>query len=194
MKRIKQPSHAISGVFVFLLLGIFAVFSTVMVLMGAKAYKGTAERAAEHNEKRLAQAYVRSMVRSDDEKGGVRVEEVSVPVYTASAEEEETDEDADAEGFELEETAPYDGETVTIPAITMESDYAGEKYVTRIYVYGGMLREWNASEEVDFDAANGEAVCAADEMTARMEDGVLSVRIRSGETWTQADIALRTAR
>ena len=31
------PSHAISGVFVFLLLGIFAVFSTVMVLLGAKA-------------------------------------------------------------------------------------------------------------------------------------------------------------
>lgn len=32
----KPPSHAISGVFVFLVLGIFAVFSTVMVLLGAR--------------------------------------------------------------------------------------------------------------------------------------------------------------
>ena len=37
MSKSTQPSHAISGVFVFLLLGIFAVFSTVMVMMGAKA-------------------------------------------------------------------------------------------------------------------------------------------------------------
>ena len=41
------PSHAISGVFVFLLLGIFAVFSTVMVLLGARAYKGAADRLTE---------------------------------------------------------------------------------------------------------------------------------------------------
>lgn len=188
MKQIKQPSHVISGVFVFLLLGIFAVFSTVMVLMGAKAYKGTADRAAEHNEKRLAQAYVRSMVRSADEKGGVRVEEISVPAYFPPAEGEEPAEDAEASADKAEE------ETVIIPSIAMENEYGGEKYITRIYVYGGMLREWNASEEVDFDAANGEAVCAADEMAAGMEDGVLSVRIRNGETWTRADIALRTAR
>ena len=75
-RTIKQPSHVISGVFVFLLLGLFAVFSTVMVLMGAKAYKGTADRAAEHNAQRIAGAYVRSMVRSDDQNGGVRVEDV----------------------------------------------------------------------------------------------------------------------
>ena len=65
-RTIKQPSHVISGVFVFLLLGLFAVFSTVMVLMGAKAYKGTADRAAEHNAQRIAGAYVRSMIRAED--------------------------------------------------------------------------------------------------------------------------------
>ena len=60
MSRKNPPSHAISGVFVFLVLGIFAVFSTVMVLLGARAYKSTADRAAEHNAYRIGMAYVRS--------------------------------------------------------------------------------------------------------------------------------------
>lgn len=155
---IKQPSHVISGVFVFLLLGIFAVFSTVMVVMGAKAYKGTADRAAEHNAARIAGAYVRSMVRSDDQNNGVRVEDVN-----------------------------------GIPAITMENVYDGEAYTTRVYVYDGMLREWFTSADVDFEPENGEAVCAADEMALSMENGVLTVRIREKEAWSQVDIALRTA-
>ena len=46
MKRTTSSSHAISGVFVFLLLGIFAVFSTVMVLLSARAYKGAVDRLA----------------------------------------------------------------------------------------------------------------------------------------------------
>lgn len=76
MSRKNPPSHAISGVFVFLVLGIFAVFSTVMVLLGARAYKSTADRAAEHNAYRIGMAYVRSMVRADDEDQSVRVEAV----------------------------------------------------------------------------------------------------------------------
>ena len=69
-------SHAISGVFVFLLLGIFAVFSTVMVVLGAKAYKSTADRAAEHNAARISNAYIRSMVRSDDSVDSLRVDDI----------------------------------------------------------------------------------------------------------------------
>ncbi len=76
MNRKNPPSHAISGVFVFLVLGIFAVFSTVMVLLGARAYKSTADRAAEHNAYRIGMAYVRSMVRGDDENQSVQVETV----------------------------------------------------------------------------------------------------------------------
>ena len=70
------PSHSISGVFVFLLLGIFAVFSTVMVVLGAKAYKSTADRAADHNASRISNAYIRSMVRSDDSSNSLRVDEI----------------------------------------------------------------------------------------------------------------------
>ena len=49
-----KSTHAISGVFVFLLLGIFAVFSTIMVLMSAKAYKGMVDESALLNWIRVA--------------------------------------------------------------------------------------------------------------------------------------------
>ena len=49
-----KNNHAISGVFVFLLLGIFAIFSTIMVVMGAKAYRGMVEKADVHNSIRVA--------------------------------------------------------------------------------------------------------------------------------------------
>ncbi len=152
------PSHAISGVFVFLLLGIFAVFSTVMVLLGAKAYKGTAERAAEHNAGRIACAYVRSMVRADDDQDSLQVEEAG-----------------------------------GLPTITMHYEYDGEEYLTRIYVYDGMLREWFTYAEAEFEPENGEAVCAADEMKVNLAGRLLRVQMRHGDEWTNVDIALRSA-
>lgn len=152
------PSHAISGVFVFLLLGIFAVFSTVMVLLGAKAYKATADRAAEHNAGRIASAYVRSMVRGNDSQDALRVDDMG-----------------------------------GIPAVTMLYDYDGEEYLTMIYAYGGMLREWFTYADADFEPEYGEAVCAVDEMKASLSGHLLSVQMRYGDTWTNVDIALRSA-
>ena len=37
--------HSMQGVFVFVLLGLFAVMSTLMVLLGAQMYRGTVDRA-----------------------------------------------------------------------------------------------------------------------------------------------------
>jgi hypothetical protein len=71
-----KSTHAISGVFVFLLLGLFAVFSTVMVLMGAKAYRGMVEESAMHNSLRVASSYIRTMLRSNDESDVLKVEDV----------------------------------------------------------------------------------------------------------------------
>jgi len=156
--RKKAPSHAISGVFVFLLLGIFAVFSTVMVLLGARAYKSTQDRAEAHNASRIAAAYMRSMVRYDDEADAVRLEEVN-----------------------------------GIGTVTLLNEYDGDPYVTRLYVYDGMLREWFTAEEAEFEPENGEAVCAADEMTAELSDHLLTVRLRNEDEWTQVSIALRSA-
>ncbi len=70
-----KSSHAISGVFVFMLLGIFAVFSTIMVLLSAKAYRGVVDKAAMHNSMRVASSYIRTMLRSDDESGVLRIED-----------------------------------------------------------------------------------------------------------------------
>ena len=152
------PSHAISGVFVFLLLGIFAVFSTVMVLLGAKAYKSTADRAAEHNAGRIASAYVRSMVRADDGSDSLRIDDIG-----------------------------------GLTAVTMHYEYDGEEYVTMIYAYDGMLREWFTYAGADFEPEYGEAVCAVDELKASLSGHLLSVGMRHGDEWTNADIALRSA-
>ncbi len=152
------PSHVISGVFVFLLLGIFAVFATLRVLLGARAYMSTAERAAEHNASRIASAYMRSMVRADDSLDSLSVEDL-------------------------------DG----LPAVTMRYEYDGEEYLTRIYVYEGMIRELFTDAETEFEPDFGEVVCVMDEMKASLSGHLLRVQMRFGDEWTNVDIALRAA-
>ena len=141
----------------FILLGIFALLSTVMVMMGAKIYRGTVDSLSAHNNARVAPAYVRSMVRAQDERGTVSTEEVG-----------------------------------GIPAITMTAEYDGDRYTTRIYAYDGQLREWFSDAEMEFLPEDGEAVCDCDEMTCEIEGGVLRVRLREDDSWTEADIALRS--
>ncbi len=68
-----EQSHAISGVFVFLLLGVFAVFSTVLVLFGAQAYRATTDRTDAHGSDRTIYSYLLNTVRGDDEQGIVRM-------------------------------------------------------------------------------------------------------------------------
>ncbi len=156
--RNKSASHGISSVFVFCLLGIFAVFSTVMVVLGAQAYKGAADRLAEHNIQRVAAAYVHGIARANDESGVLRVEEV-------------------------------DGLTT----LTVETQEDFDRYVTRIYVWDGMMREWYADSQLPFHPEQGEAVCAADEMRAWINKGLLTVSLRSGSEWITVDTALRAA-
>jgi hypothetical protein len=58
--------RSISQVFVFLLLGVFAVFSTFMVLLGAQLYRGTVDQTEQHSDKRLLFSYVTNAVRGND--------------------------------------------------------------------------------------------------------------------------------
>ena len=74
-KRSKSISHSMQGVFVFVLLGLFALMSTLMVLLGAQMYRGTVDRSVKNNDYRVLSAYVRSMVRAEDGAGAVTVEE-----------------------------------------------------------------------------------------------------------------------
>ena len=73
MTNTSHAKHSVSGLFVFLLLGLFALFSTVMVLLGARAYKNITQKQAVHNAERIAPAYLRSMIRAADESGIFRI-------------------------------------------------------------------------------------------------------------------------
>ncbi len=66
-----RGGHAASGVFVFLLLGVFAVFSTLLVLLCAQAYRNTVDQTAYHGEERVLQAFVRNTLRAEDMQGAV---------------------------------------------------------------------------------------------------------------------------
>ena len=74
MSQNRAAHHAVSGLFVFLLLGMFALFSTVMVLLGARAYRNIANAQEQHNNSRIAPSYLRSMVRASDERDAYLIE------------------------------------------------------------------------------------------------------------------------
>ena len=71
----RSVQHGMQGVFVFVLLGLFAVMSTLMVLLGAQMYRNTVDHATRNNEDRVLSAYVRSMVRAQDSLDAVEISE-----------------------------------------------------------------------------------------------------------------------
>ena len=69
--------HSISQVFVFVLLGVFAVLSTFMVLLSAQLYRGIVDQTEESGAHRILTSYVANAVRGSDCAGGVSVDERS---------------------------------------------------------------------------------------------------------------------
>ena len=65
--------HSVSGAFVFLLLGVFAVFSTLLVLLSAQLYRGTVEQTQDHNDQRVLGSYLMNVVRGNDAADAVYV-------------------------------------------------------------------------------------------------------------------------
>ena len=87
--------HSVSQVFVFVLLGIFAVLSTFMVLLSAQMYRGVINHTEEHSARRILTSYVANVVRSNDAAGMVSVEkrgdiDVLVLGYDADGDKYET--------------------------------------------------------------------------------------------------------
>lgn len=83
----RRRSHSISGAFVFLLLGMFAVLSMALVLVGAQAYRTTVDQTAGHTRDRILQAFVRNAARADDENGVIAISEIGgVPVLCFASE------------------------------------------------------------------------------------------------------------
>ncbi len=150
MKEKVRQEHSIENVFIFVLLGVFAVFSMVMVLLGVRAYRSMGERADENNITRLLSSYVRSMVRSEDGLADIRVESGS-------------------------ENGIADGSDVLV----FEEDFDGDVYLTRIYVYDGFLREWFSEEAYAFNPAQGDEICEAGAFRAAINGSLLSVELES---------------
>ena len=85
--------HSISGAFVFLLLGVFAVFSMLLTVLGAQAYREIIDESSSHTRGRIMQTFVRNAVRAQDEADAVSIEEYDgVPVLAIHS-------DIDGEGY-----------------------------------------------------------------------------------------------
>lgn len=74
-KGVRARGHMISGAFVFLLLGIFVVFSSWMVLLSAQFYHVTVEQTSLHNSQRVLGSYLMNAVRGNDAADMVRVDD-----------------------------------------------------------------------------------------------------------------------
>ena len=69
-----RTQHSMQGAFIFVLLGLFALMSTLMVLLGAQMYRATVDNSERNNQDRVLSAYVRSMARAYDNADSVAVE------------------------------------------------------------------------------------------------------------------------
>lgn len=58
--------QTISHAFVFLLLGVFALLSIMMVLISAQLYRDTVDRTELHGAQRILSSYVANVVRAND--------------------------------------------------------------------------------------------------------------------------------
>ena len=74
MANYSRTQHSMQGAFIFVLLGLFALMSTLMVLLGAQMYRATVDHGQQNNQERLLSAYVRSMVRAQDSEGTIEID------------------------------------------------------------------------------------------------------------------------
>lgn len=170
----RKNTHTISGVFVFLLLGIFALCSTVMVLLGAQAYRAGADRAEDNNSRRIAAAYVRGKLREADAQGMILTEEIQgSPVLKIRREEEET------------VTLLFVRDGMLWEWYTFEDIYADTAFDS---VSGAPLGSTDDPEDLP-----GESVCPLDEMRFSVENGLITADLRCGDEWFQVITAQRCA-
>ena len=80
----------VAGAFVFMLLGVFALFAAFMVLMSAQFYRGIVDDAEAHGNSRVLTNYIINTVRGNDSADSVFVDNVNgtdVLVFVWSAED-----------------------------------------------------------------------------------------------------------
>ena len=71
-KRRKVPAmHAVSGFFVFCLIGAFALLASTLVLAGVSAYRGVYDTSVSGSEQQTALSYLINKIHAYDMRGGV---------------------------------------------------------------------------------------------------------------------------
>ncbi len=69
-----KRQHSVHRLFVYLLIGLFAVMAILTVLFSAQVYKNIVDVSEKHNDARLARAFIVNTIHAGDRNGGVRVE------------------------------------------------------------------------------------------------------------------------
>lgn len=62
-------------------------------------------------------------------------------------------------------------------ALVLREEIRGRQYLTRVYCYGGFVRELFTAEGGNFSPDAGEKILAAEELTFILEDSLLTARI-----------------
>jgi hypothetical protein len=68
-----RVNHSISGLFAFLLIGLFALTSLAIVVSGIKSYRGMADGARFSSQQRLALGYVSGKLRASGDRDSVTI-------------------------------------------------------------------------------------------------------------------------
>ncbi|MEG0638612.1 MAG: DUF4860 domain-containing protein [Clostridia bacterium] len=72
-RAITSRGHMISGLFVFFMIGLFAILATTLTLTGIRAYRSTYEASANNTEGQIALSYLINKIHAYDSVGGVTV-------------------------------------------------------------------------------------------------------------------------
>ena len=155
MTKFRARSHSVSGAFVFLLLGIFAVFALLMVVLCARFYRVTVNASDTHNDQRVAANYLMNTIHAADQRGAVSVRD-GMLIVTWPAEQ------------------LYEG------AMEEEGYEADSTYETRIYCHEGVLRELLTAGDSEFDPEDGEAICEMSAFTPSLEGQLLTIDYQDG--------------
>ena len=94
MNGVRRVNHAISGLFAFLLIGLFALFALAIVVSGVRSYRSMADGARVASQQRQALGYVSGKLRASGDRDRVSVrEEMGVKLLVIA-------EDADGDPYE----------------------------------------------------------------------------------------------
>ena len=158
MKR-QGTKHQIDGLLMLLLFGVFAVCVLIVLLTGARAYRGLTERDRAAYDRRTCAQYLTTRVRQGDVSGGVSVEPFGdttalcmeqygfvtrVYCYDGYLMEMYTFEDAELTPQDGEKIMPLEGLTLTLEGGLLTAELQMDGGVTdtlRLSLQGGK-RGW----------------------------------------------------